>query len=29
MIDSVTGWVKVTEYNNKKAMTIANLVETT
>ena len=29
MIDPVTGWFEVTQYNDKKAMTIANLVETT
>ena len=28
MIDPVTGWSKVTQYNNKIAMTIENLVET-
>ena len=28
MIDPVTGWFEVTQYNNKKAMTIENLVET-
>ena len=28
MIDPITGWFEVTQYNNKKAMTIANLVET-
>ena len=28
MIDSVTGWFEVTQYNNKKAMTITNLVKT-
>ena len=29
MIYPVTGWFEVTQYSNKKAMTIANLVETT
>ena len=29
MIDLVTRWVKITEYNNKKAMTITDFVETT
>ena len=29
MIDPVTGWFEVTQYRDKKAMTIANLVETT
>ena len=29
MIDPVTGWFEVTQYRNKKAMKIANLVETT
>ena len=29
MIGPVTGWFGITEYNNKKAMTIENLVETT
>ena len=29
MIDSVTGWFEVTQYNDKRAMEIANLVETT
>ena len=28
MIDPVTGWFKITLYKNKKATTIANLVET-
>ena len=28
MIDPITGWFEITQYNNKKAMTIANLVET-
>ena len=28
MIDHVTGWFEVTQYNGKKAMTITNLVET-
>ena len=29
MIDPVTRWFEVTQYSNKKAMTIAKLVETT
>ena len=29
MIDPVTGWFEITQYNDKKVMTIANLVETT
>ena len=29
MIDPVTGWFEVTQYRDKKEMTIANLVETT
>ena len=29
MIDPVTGWFEVTQYNDKRAMTIANLVEIT
>ena len=29
MIDPVTGWFEVAQYSDKKAMTIANLVETT
>ena len=29
MIDPVTKWFEATQYNDKKAMTIANLVETT
>ena len=29
MIDPVTGWFEDTQYSNKKAMTITNLVETT
>ena len=28
MIDPVTEWFEITEYNDKKAMTIVNLVET-
>ena len=28
-IDPVTGWFEVTQYNDKRAMEIANLVETT
>ena len=29
MIDPVTGWFEVMQYNDKRAMAIANLVETT
>ena len=29
MIDPVIGWFELTQYSNKKAMTIANLVENT
>ena len=29
MIHPVTRWFEITKYNDKKAMTIANLVETT
>ena len=29
MIDPVTGWFEVTQYNNKRVMEIANLVEIT
>ena len=29
MIDPVTGWFEITQYNDKKAMTIENLVKTT
>ena len=29
MINPVTGWFEVTQYSNKKATTITNLVETT
>ena len=29
MIDPTTGWFEVTQYSNKKAMVIENLVETT
>ena len=29
MIDPVTGWFEVTQYRDKKEMTIADLVETT
>ena len=29
MIYSVTGWFKITEYNNKREILIGNLVETT
>ena len=28
MIDPVTRWFEITQYSDKKAMTIANLVET-
>ena len=28
MIDHVTGWFEITQYNDKKAMMIAKLVET-
>ena len=28
MIDPVSGWFEVTQYRDKKAMTIKNLVET-
>ena len=28
MIDPVTGWFEITQYNGKKAMTITNLLET-
>ena len=28
MIDPVTGWFEVTQYSDKKAMTLADLVET-
>ena len=28
IIDPITGWFEVTQYSDKKAMTIANLVET-
>ena len=28
MIDLVTGWFKITQYDNKQAISIANLVET-
>ena len=28
IIDPVTGWCEITQYNDKKSMTIANLVET-
>ena len=28
MIDPVTGWCKITEYNDKCAITVLNLVET-
>ena len=27
MIDPVTGWFEVTQYRNKKVMTITNLIE--
>ena len=29
IIDPITRWFEITQYNDKKAMTIANLVETT
>ena len=29
MIDPVTGWFEITQYNNKIAITTENLVETT
>ena len=29
MIDPVTGWSKITQYDNKRAISITNLVETT
>ena len=29
MIDTVTGWFEVVQYDDKRAITIANLVETT
>ena len=29
MIDPVTGWSQVTQYNGKRAMAIANLIGTT
>ena len=29
MIDSVTGWFEVVRYDDKRAITIANLVKTT
>ena len=29
MIDPVTEWFEITQYNNKKAMTISKVVETT
>ena len=29
VIDPVTGWSQVTKYNDRRAMAIANLVETT
>ena len=29
MIDTVTGWSKITQYDNKRVTTIAKLVETT
>ena len=28
MIDHVTGWFEITQYDNKRAISIANLVET-
>ena len=29
MIDHVTGWFKITEYESKRAISIVNLVKTT
>ena len=29
MIDTVTGWSEITQYNDKRVISIANLVETT
>ena len=29
MIDPITGWFEITQYNDKKEMMISNLVETT
>ena len=29
MLDLVTRWFKITQYDNKRAISIANLVETT
>ena len=29
MVDPVTGWFEITQYNNKKPMMIVNLIETT
>ena len=29
MIDPVTGWLEITQYNEKRAMSIINLLETT
>ena len=29
MIDPVTGWFEITQYNNKTEISIADLVETT
>ena len=29
MIDPITGWFEVTKYNDKRVISIANLVETT
>ena len=29
VVDPVTGWFKITQYDNKRAISIANLVETT
>ena len=29
MIDPVTGWSEITQYNDKRDISIANLVETT
>ena len=28
MIDPVTGWLEITQYNDKRVISIANLVET-
>ena len=29
MIDTVTGWFEIAQYNDKKVISLANLVETT